>query len=30
MRDYDVELSFKRCVFIGNKAEYGADIFVAY
>jgi hypothetical protein len=30
MREYDIEISFRRCIFIGNKAEYGANIFIAY
>ncbi|KAA6401127.1 MAG: hypothetical protein EZS28_003348 [Streblomastix strix] len=30
MRNYDVEISFKRCIFVGNTADYGSNIFVAY
>jgi hypothetical protein len=30
MRNYNVEISFRRCIFIGNKAEYGSNIFIAY
>ncbi|KAA6393427.1 MAG: hypothetical protein EZS28_011043 [Streblomastix strix] len=30
MRQFDVQMSFKRCIFIGNNAEYGSNIFIQY
>ncbi|KAA6376617.1 MAG: hypothetical protein EZS28_027857, partial [Streblomastix strix] len=30
MRVFDVQISFKRCIFIGNKADYGSNVFIAY
>ncbi|KAA6381322.1 MAG: hypothetical protein EZS28_023151, partial [Streblomastix strix] len=30
MREYDVEISFERCLFVGNTADYGSNIFVSY
>ncbi|KAA6383160.1 MAG: hypothetical protein EZS28_021313, partial [Streblomastix strix] len=30
MRTFDVQMSFKRCIFIGNKADYGSNVFICY
>ncbi|KAA6366308.1 MAG: hypothetical protein EZS28_038165, partial [Streblomastix strix] len=30
MRQFDVQMSFKRCIFIGNKADYGSNVFIRY
>ncbi|KAA6377027.1 MAG: hypothetical protein EZS28_027446, partial [Streblomastix strix] len=30
MRVFDVQMSFRRCIFIGNKADYGSNIFIRY
>ncbi|KAA6384794.1 MAG: hypothetical protein EZS28_019679, partial [Streblomastix strix] len=30
MRVFDVLISFKRCIFIGNKADYGSNVFISY
>ncbi|KAA6392137.1 MAG: hypothetical protein EZS28_012339 [Streblomastix strix] len=30
MRVFDVQMSFKRCVFIGNNADYGSNVFIRY
>ncbi|KAA6374642.1 MAG: hypothetical protein EZS28_029831, partial [Streblomastix strix] len=30
MRVFDVQMSFKRCIFIGNKADYGSNVFIQY
>ncbi|KAA6368785.1 MAG: hypothetical protein EZS28_035688, partial [Streblomastix strix] len=30
MRQFDVQISFKRCIFIGNKADYGSNVFIRY
>ncbi|KAA6359278.1 MAG: hypothetical protein EZS28_045195, partial [Streblomastix strix] len=30
MRYFDVQMSFKRCIFIGNKADYGSNVFIQY
>ncbi|KAA6359967.1 MAG: hypothetical protein EZS28_044506, partial [Streblomastix strix] len=30
MRDYDMTVTFKRCLFVGNKANYGSNIFIMY
>ncbi|KAA6378490.1 MAG: hypothetical protein EZS28_025983, partial [Streblomastix strix] len=30
MQDYDVTMSFRRCIFIGNKADYGSNVFILY
>ncbi|KAA6397407.1 MAG: hypothetical protein EZS28_007063, partial [Streblomastix strix] len=30
MRYNNVSISFKRCVFIGNKADHGSNVFIAY
>ncbi|KAA6381256.1 MAG: hypothetical protein EZS28_023217 [Streblomastix strix] len=30
MKEYNVELSLRRCIFINNKAEYGSNIFIIY
>ncbi|KAA6387814.1 MAG: hypothetical protein EZS28_016658 [Streblomastix strix] len=30
MRVFDVQIIFKRCIFIGNKADYGSNVFISY
>jgi hypothetical protein len=30
MREYDIKLSFRRCIFIGNEAKYGSNVFIEY
>ncbi|KAA6398537.1 MAG: hypothetical protein EZS28_005937, partial [Streblomastix strix] len=30
MKTFDVQMSFKRCIFIGNKADYGSNVFIQY
>ncbi|KAA6388701.1 MAG: hypothetical protein EZS28_015771 [Streblomastix strix] len=30
MRQFDIQISFKRCIFIGNKADYGSNVFIRY
>ncbi|KAA6392153.1 MAG: hypothetical protein EZS28_012320 [Streblomastix strix] len=30
MREFDVQITFRRCIFIGNKADYGSNVFIAY
>ncbi|KAA6393881.1 MAG: hypothetical protein EZS28_010592 [Streblomastix strix] len=30
MMNYEVYLSFKRCIFVGNQANYGSNVFIAY